>query len=44
VTGSDPATRRLEVAGLAPLVSELARRFADGSAVSAVTVRDLDEE
>ncbi|HUD16890.1 MAG TPA: TIGR02679 family protein [Acidimicrobiales bacterium] len=44
MTGSDPATRRLEVAGLAPLVAELSRRFADGSAVSVVTVRDLDEE
>lgn len=44
MTGFDPATRRLEVAGLAPLVAELARRFADGAAVSAVSVRDLDEE
>ena len=44
MTGVDPATRRLEVAGLAPLVAELARRFADGATVSAVTVRDLDEE
>ena len=32
------------MAGLAPLVAELARRFADGAAGSAVTVRDLDEE
>ncbi len=44
MTGVDPASYRLEVAGLAPLVAELARRFADGAAMSAVTVRDLDEE
>jgi uncharacterized protein (TIGR02679 family) len=44
VTGSDAAALRLEAAGLAPLVAELARRFADGSPVSVVTMRDLDEE
>jgi uncharacterized protein (TIGR02679 family) len=44
VTESDSTARRLEVAGLAPLVAELSRRFEDGSPVSGVTVRDLDEE
>jgi uncharacterized protein (TIGR02679 family) len=44
VTPADPATYRLATAGLAPLVDELSRRFADGSPVSAITVRDLDEE
>ena len=43
VTESDSATRRLGVAGLAPLVAELSRRFEDGSPVSGVTMRDLDE-
>jgi len=44
VTESDSTARRLEVAGLAPLIAELSRRFEDGSPVSGVTVRDLDEE
>ena len=43
MTESDSATRRLGVAGLAPLVAELSRRFEDGSPVSGVTMRDLDE-
>jgi uncharacterized protein (TIGR02679 family) len=44
VTETDSASRRLEVVGLAPLLAELSRRFEDGSPVSGVTVRDLDEE
>ena len=44
MTASDPATHRLGVAGLAPLVAELSRRFEGGSPVAGVTVRDLDEE
>ncbi len=44
MTESDSTARRLEVANLAPLVVELSRRFEDGSPVSGVTVRDLDEE
>jgi uncharacterized protein (TIGR02679 family) len=38
------AASRLEVPGLAPLVAELARRFGDGSPVTRITVRDLDDE
>lgn len=44
MTEPNSATLRLMVAGLVPLVSELSRRFEDGSPVSRVTVRLLDEE
>ena len=35
---------RLEVAGLAPVVAELARRFEDGSPVTQITVSGLDHD
>ena len=35
---------RLEVAGLAPVVAELARRFEDGSPVTQITVSGLDDD
>jgi uncharacterized protein (TIGR02679 family) len=38
------AVARLEVAGLAPVVAELARRFQDGSPVTQITVPGLDED
>jgi uncharacterized protein (TIGR02679 family) len=38
------AVARLEGAGLEPLVAELVRRFAEGSPVTRITVRDLDED
>ena len=38
------AVARLEVAGLAPVVAELARRFEDGSPVTQITVHELDED
>jgi uncharacterized protein (TIGR02679 family) len=38
------AVARLEVTGLAPLVAELARRFGDGSPVTRITVRGLDDD
>jgi uncharacterized protein (TIGR02679 family) len=44
VTRLGQATRRLEVAALAPLVAELARRFEGGDPVTRITLRDLDEE
>lgn len=38
------AASRLEVAGLAPLVAELARRFEDGAPVTRITIRDLNDD
>ena len=38
------AVARLGVAGLAPVVAELARRFEDGSPVTQITVRGLDDD
>lgn len=35
---------RLEVTGLVPLVAELARRFEDGSPVTRITLRGLDDD
>jgi uncharacterized protein (TIGR02679 family) len=35
---------RLGVTGLAPLVAELARRFEDGSAMTRITMRGLDDD
>jgi uncharacterized protein (TIGR02679 family) len=40
----DSAVARLEVTGLVALVVELARRFEDGSSVTQITVRGLDDD
>lgn len=43
MTEAGSVVSRLDVRGLTPLVAELARRFEDGSPVTRITVRDLED-